>query len=191
MALRIRSKWRGNHAASLEENATALAYIIWQLGLGSARNLHTERFDYDDDDQRVAVIAEYLCFLVHIADRLAYEALPGPERQAFVETLAQDCARQMQRNQEDIFGPGEYRQIFIDLLNQRGAEYAAGKFANHEPGFDLLRGLGRHVQAIMGESQTNRWVIDQVMSIDAPEAVEQVCKSMDNLLASTHPDKSG
>ena len=185
MALRIRNKWRANRPASLEENATALAYVIWQLGLGSARNLHTERFDYDSDEQRVAVIAEYLCFLIHIADRLAYVTLSDSERQTYIVTLAQDCARHMQRNQEDIFGPGDYRQPFIELLNQRAAEYATYKFTGHEPGFDLLRGLGQHVQTIMGESQTNRWVIDQVMSIDAPAAVEQVRKSMDNLFASS------
>jgi len=34
----------------------------------------------------------------------------------------------------------------------------------------------------MGETQTNRWVMDQVMEIVGPELVEQLKKSVGNLL---------
>ena len=36
----------------------------------------------------------------------------------------------------------------------------------------------------MGVSQTNRWVMDHVMEISAPELFEKVSKSVDDLLAS-------
>ena len=34
----------------------------------------------------------------------------------------------------------------------------------------------------MGTDQTNKWVIDQVMDIDAPQAVKSLRKSLDNLI---------
>ena len=39
-----------------------------------------EDFDYESDEQRTAVIAEYLMFLVHVADRLAFEQMDAESR---------------------------------------------------------------------------------------------------------------
>jgi hypothetical protein len=33
----------------------------------------------------------------------------------------------------------------------------------------------------MGESQENRWVIDQVMDVDAPELIKQLTRIVKNL----------
>ena len=64
MATRIRDRWRNpGKQNSIEDSATALGYICWQLALTSARNLHAEDFIYEDDHQRVGVIQEYLAFL--------------------------------------------------------------------------------------------------------------------------------
>lgn len=189
MALRIRSKWQTKvpQTVSLEDNAGALAYVIWQLALGSAKNLHAEDFHYDNDEQRVAVIAEYLCFLVHVADRMVYSSLDDDQRQRFVITLVTETTRHIQRNKEDIMGRGDYRSAHIELFNQRSAGYAETSFdeQQRQPGFDMLRYIGQKVLEIMGSSQTNRWVIDQVMEIDAPEAVDQVRKALDNLFTTS------
>ena len=183
MALRIRSKWRpSQQQVSLEDNSTALAYIIWQLALAAAKNLHVEDFEYDDDKQRVAVITEYLCFLVHVADRLAYYQLQldDEQRQRYIVTLAQQTARHLQRNTEDIMGPDDYHTPYINLFNERSADYATTTFSDN-PGYDMLRYLGLKIQAVMGNSQTNRWVIDQVMEIDALNAVDELRKAYNNL----------
>ena len=131
------------------------------------------------------MIAEYLCFLIHISDRLVHGSLDESARGEFVAALAHGVARHYQRNLEDVHGRDcDYRQQFIDRLNERAGEYGAQRFAGGAPGFSMLRGLGRHVQDVMGESQTNRWVIDQVMELDAPEAVQALQRSMDNLFGS-------
>ncbi len=100
MKTRIRSKWQRNKGkpASLEDNATALAYIIWQLALAVAKNLHAEDFVYDSDDQRVAVIVEYLAFLVHVSDRFANESMDNEARERFIGSLGSGVARHLQRN---------------------------------------------------------------------------------------------
>lgn len=182
MKLRIRDKWNNRRNATLEENANVLAYNIWQLALAGAKNLHAEEFDYTNDEQRVGVIREYLMFLVHIADRLAYPRLDDEERGRFVSRLARDTARQLQRNQEQIMGSGDYKSAYIDDLNMRMATYAEGSFDGDKPGYSLLRNFGEKVQAVMGSDQTNRWVIDQIMGIDAFDAVKQTTKTLNNLL---------
>ncbi len=181
--MRTRDKWRNSsRSRTLEDNATALAYVCWQIALDRAKNLHREDFDYSADEQRTDVIAEYLCFLVHACDRLVHGRIDETARGKFVGTLAHGVARHYQRNLEDVFGrERDYRSSFVERLNQRSAEYAACSFSGTEPGFSMLRGLGRHVQDVMGEGQTNRWVIDQVMELDAPEAMLELKKSMDNL----------
>ncbi len=181
--MRTRDKWRDNdRGRSLEEHATALAYICWQIALDRARNLHGEDFDYQSDRQRTTVIAEYLHFLVHVSDRLVHGQIADSSRQAFVGVLGRGVARHFQRNLEDVYGHGkDYATPFIDDLNARCAQYAADRFADGEPGFSMLRGLGRHIQDVMGEDQTNRWVIDHVMQIDGPAAVLELKKSVDNL----------
>jgi len=186
--MRTRSKWRDTgRAHSLSENATALAYVCWRIALARARNLHAEDFDYENDRQRTSVIAEYLCFFVHIADRIVHGSLGDDDRATFVSTLAGDVARHYQRNLEDVFGRGrDYRGGFIELMNERIAEYSGYRFEDGSPGFQMLRGLGRNIQDVMGESQTNRWIIDHVMELDAPAAVQELNKAMDDLFGTAN-----
>ena len=180
---RLRSKWRNkDRAVSLEENAVALGAAVWRIALNAAKTLHAEDFDYDDDVQRVGVIQEYLAFLVHLADRLAHGQMADEQRERFVSSLAHDVARRLHQNQLEIMGAGDYRERFIVVLNERTDEYAGTRFTADGPRYQALRAFGHNVQNVMGDSQTNRWAIDQVMEIDAPEAVTQVRLVMANLL---------
>jgi hypothetical protein len=81
-------------------------------------------------------------------------------------------------------GPGDYRRSFITLLNERVSEYSQASFADEQPGFELLRCFGEKILTVMGSTQVNRWVKDQVMTVDAPEAVENLKMGMDNLFGS-------
>jgi hypothetical protein len=44
-----------------------------------------------------------------------------------------------------------------------------------------MRHLGYEIQKIMGESQENRWVIDQVMDKDGVEIDREIRRSVSNL----------
>ncbi len=187
MKRRIRSKWRGGRTkpVSLEENAVALAYVIWQIALSTTKNLHAKDFVYDSDKQRISVIAEYLVFLVHVADRFAHAEMEDAARERFINVLAHSVAKHLQRNQADIMEPGDYRGPFIALLNERVSEYSQASFTDEGPGFEMLRCLGERILTVMGSSQVNRWVKDQVMTVDAPEAVENLKMALDDLLGSS------
>jgi hypothetical protein len=190
MAIRIKSTWHDSGrnrpaAKSLEDSAQALAFIAWRLALEGARELHREGFEYLSDKERVGVISEFVAFQVQIADRLAFDRLDDVERRDFINALGQRLADHIQDNLVDIAGPGNYRKPFIDMLNERLGEYAGLSFRDGEPGFDFLRYFGARALAVMGDSQTNRWVMDQVMSVAAPKLVERLSASMDNLFKGT------
>ncbi|RKZ33716.1 MAG: hypothetical protein DRQ37_08585 [Gammaproteobacteria bacterium] len=187
MAIRIKSRWperkAGQEAARrMDEHASALGFITWRVSLETAKSLHREGFSYDSDRERVGVITEFLAFLTHCVDRLTHGRLGDDERDELVNCLGHHLADQIQDNLTDIVGPGNYRSPFIQLLNDTLEEYSGLSFADGEPGFDMLRYLGGRILSIMGEDQTNRWVLDQVMSISAPEAFDQVQKALQDLL---------
>jgi len=189
LALRIKSKWseRAREAmgdALIDENARALAYIFWRIALDKAKNLHGEDFVYDDDRQRVYVIGEYAALLLQVADRLAYLRLTDEDRARFVNTLARRLADHMQDNAEDLFGPGDYRSPFIAMLNVRGEGYAEFEFDPDGENYGFRHYFGSHVQKVMGgEHHINRWVIDQAMDVDGPDAIARAVKAFEDLFS--------
>ncbi len=182
MRLRIRNSFKNRDSATLEEKANILAYNIWQISLAGAKNLHQQDYIFDDDAQRVGVIREYLVFLVHLADRMVYDQLGETERAQFVNELAKYTANQIQRNTEEIAGPGDYKENYLATINERFDEYARGSFENGMPGYSLLRMFGENVSQIMGDDQTNKWTIDQIMDIDGPMMVEKMAASLESIL---------
>ena len=184
MALRIKSHWHDDDAErSLDEIAGALAFISWRIAKDRAINLHGEDYVYDSDEQRFAVIIEYLIFQLQIVDRIASISLelPDQDRQQLVVTLAKHLAGHLHDNSVDIFGPGDYVGPFIKKLNQRGTEYAELNYTEEGPSYPFMRHLGYEIQQVMGDSQENRWVIDQVMDRDGLEIDREIRRAIANL----------
>ncbi|GAB0148563.1 MULTISPECIES: hypothetical protein [Marichromatium] len=185
MALRIKSHWSDpDRARSLDEVAGALAFIAWRIALDRAINLHCERFVYRDDAQRLAVIEEYLVFLIQIADRLAHARLDEDRRRDLITGFARRVFDHVQDNATDLLGPGAHGAAFIERLNARSGEYAEYGFTDEGPSYALLRHLGFEIQRLMGEGQENRWVIDQVMDQDGWEAYRRFDRAFADLFES-------
>ena len=184
--MRIRDRWPAREqSVSIEENAGALAYVCWQVALDGTKQLHAQEFNYRDDSQRVAVIIEYLVFLIHICDRISSTHLQPEDRESFIIKLTQFCAGHLHRNAEEVLGPGDYTEGFIDTFNNRSKEFSQCKYEKAGPGYSLLRTFGAKIQQLMGYDQTNRWIMDQITEIDARNAVDQVQKSIQNILGSS------
>jgi hypothetical protein len=184
VALRIKSRWHDDDAdRSLEEIAGALAFISWRIAKDRAINLHGQDYVYDSDEQRFGVISEYLIFQLQVVDRIAHLSidLPEKERQQLVVTLAKHLAGHLHDNSVDIFGPGDYVGPFIAKLNQRGSEYAELNYSDEGPSYPFMRHLGYEIQQVMGDSQENRWVIDQVMDRDGIEIDREIRRAISNL----------
>ncbi len=183
MRMRMKSRWRDKQRPrSLEDNAIALAINAWRIALTCAKHLHEEGFRYESDEQRIAVIAEYLIFLVHWADRLALARMDAQERERFTTTLVRQVARHIRENEEMM---GLEPLPFFERLNERTEDYAEIPFEEASAGYSALRYLAGKIQAIMGEDQVNRWVADQIIDIDAPEAAQNLKQAMDGLFGTT------
>ena len=184
MALRIKSRWHDDdQERSLEEIAGTLGYIIWRIAKDKAINLHGQDYAFDSDEQRMAVIIEYLIFQLQLVDRLAQQriGLDDEARQEMIIETAKKLAGHVQDNSFDLFGPGQYIPPFIAKLNERGAEYSDYQYTEDGPSYPFMRHLGYEIQQVMGESQTNRWVIDQVMDRDGIDIDRQIRRAVDDL----------
>ena len=189
MAIRIKSRWHHSERnesrhKGFADSAGALAFIVWRLSVEHARELHREGFDYASDRERIRVISEYCAFALQLVDRLAHRRVGDDARATLVVALGRRLADLMQDNLLDVAGPGEYRAPFVEMLNDRLEDYSRFAFDEAGPDFEALRYLGDRVMRSMGISQTNRWVMDHVMEISAPELFGKVSASVDDLLAS-------
>ena len=189
MAIRIKSRWHRSERNEAQrktfaDSAGALAFIVWRLSVEHAKEIHREGFDYASDRERVRVISEYCAFAVQLVDRLAHRRIDDEARAVLVVALGRRLADLMQDNLLDVAGPGDYRAPFVEMLNERLDDYARFEFDDEAPGFEALRYFGDRVMRSMGVSQTNRWVMDHVMEISAPDLFEKIARSVDDLLAS-------
>jgi hypothetical protein len=184
MALRLKSHWHDDEAQrSLDEIAGAIAFIAWRIAKDKAITLHGERFVYESDQQRMAVIREYLYFQVQIVDRLIHADMQEADRRKLIVGLALKLASHMQENSLDLFGPGDYGAPFIAGLNARSDEYAALNFDADGPSYPFLRHLGHEIQCVMGARAENRWVIDQVMDKDGWDVYKKLARAVSDLLS--------
>ena len=184
MAVRIKAHWHNEDVErSLDDIAGALAFISWRLATDKAISLHGADFVYESDHQRMSVIQEYLVFALQLVDRIASDrlGLAEDDRRELVLAVARRLAQHVQDNATDLFGPGHYVAPFIELINQRGAEYAEYGFTDEGPTYPFLRHFGYEIQQIMGHEGENRWVIDQVMDKDGYEVYRQLSRAVEDL----------
>lgn len=181
--MRVKSRWSNKgRERSLDEIGGAAAFILWRIAQQGTLNLENEGFQTDTNAQRLDVIAEFLAFLVHLADRIKAEQLELEERQEFITSLARHLADQMQINRTDAQGKGEYRRDLVNLLNERAADYAEFSMTDAQPGYAFRRYFGEKVRAVMGEKD-NKWITDQVMDVEVPEVLKPLNKALRELFS--------
>lgn len=183
--MRIKSHWhKSDKPRSMQQTASVMAFIIWRLAQNALKRMRTEQYDIDPGQQYFAFLSELLVFLIQIADRIAYQKLDAAQRSEFTTALAIRIAEILDDNQSDLMGrlqAGSYKARFIALLNELSADYAEFEYTAAGPDFAFLRYLGSRVMETMVQKDRH-WVIDQIMAIEAPEAVADVQKGMRSLL---------
>jgi hypothetical protein len=183
VATRIKNQWhKEDRTRSTDEVAGAIAFNSWKLAMDKAVNLQNENFRYQSGEQQMQVLGEYLIFQVQITDRLAHDSLDDEQRRQLITAVVLRLAEHIQNNTAEMLGSGDYGSPFIKKFNQRAAEYAELGFSDEGPSYPFLRHLGYQIQCIMGESQENRWVIDQVMDKDGPEVYTQLKRAIRHML---------
>ncbi len=185
--IRIKTKWfkKDGEAKDAGETASVLALIMWRLADKFTANLSKADYDIVTPQRGFILLAEFLAFEVQFADRLAYNRIDDASRAAFIQALAKRLAEIMEENIRDVAPHDDegydYQAGFIDLLNRRLTDYATFEMTDEKPGFATLRYLGNRIHEVM-EKRDQPWIIDQIMEIEAPEAVESIKKAMRGLL---------
>lgn len=180
--MRIKSRWFKDHQRTPQEIAGALAFVIWRIGDNALKNTRNAKFEIAIGTQYFSFLTEFLVFLIQVADRIAYRQLSAEDRMTFTSALANRVAETLAENQSRLMGNtiAEHKQFFIDKLNQRAGEYAEFNYGTDGPEFAFTRYLGFCMREVMDEKDAT-WVIDQMMGIAAPEAVEMVEKTLRDL----------
>ena len=181
--MRIKSHWfKSGCERTAQEIADALAFIVWRIGDNALKNTRKADFEIKVGTQYFAFLVEFLLFLIQAADRIAYRRLCAEDRFAFTSTLANRIAETYAENHSRLLSgsSGEAKQHFINLLNQRADGYADFDYGEDGPSFNFTRYLGYCMEQVMDE-QDSGWIIDQMMSIEAPEAVQMLEKTIRDL----------
>lgn len=182
--MRIKSNWfKAGREHTPAELAGALSFVVWRIADDALKKTRKADFVIEVGPQYFAFLTEFLLFLIQVADRIAWRRLPEQGRHAFTTALANRVAETHAENESRLLGGdmAECKRRFIDRLNQRAGEYAEFGYDENGPDFAFIRYLAWCMGEVMDEKDSG-WIIDQMMSIQAPEAVEMVEKTFRNLL---------
>jgi len=158
----------------------------WKLSQAAIKNMREAQFDIDIGRQYFDFVAEYLAFMLHAADRIAYRKLDAEKRTGFTIALARRLAEVVEDNRDMLIAdsiPDTCRRYFIDLANRRGDDYAAFGYDDKDgPDFGFRRYFGSRLLEILPDKD-HAWVVDQVMEIEVPEAIASLERTLAGLFA--------
>lgn len=185
--IRIKSQWfRAGSEKTPEQTASVVAFTTWRVAQNMLKQMRAAQFDIDIGVQYFAFTREVLVFLTQVLDRMAYQRMTPEARVAFVTALVKRVAEILQDNEDGLMGqpePGQasHYEQFIDLFNELADHYADFGFNEQGPDFDFVRYLGYRIELLMPKKD-QRWVLDQVMANEVPQAVAYLQKAMDGVL---------
>ena len=189
--MRIKSEWFRNGATKTpQQTASAMAFITWRVAQNMLKQMRTAHFDIEVGAQYFAFTREVLVFLTQVLDRMAYDRMGAEGRAEFITALVRRLADILQENEDTLLGvpvagqPSHYDE-FVVLFNELADHYAEFGCDTAGPDFAFVRYLGHRIEALMS-AKDQRWVVDQIMAIEVPEAVQTLRRGMAGVL-STEP----
>jgi len=189
--IRIKSQWfREGAAKTPQQTASAMAFITWRVAQNMLKQMRSASFDIEIGPQYFAFTREVLVFLIQVLDRMADERMEASLRAEFMTALVQRVAEVLQENEDGLMGvppagQASHYDQFIDLFNELADHYADFGFDAQGPDFAFVRYLGHRIEALMPEKD-QRWVVDQIMASEVPDALEMIKRGMQGVL-STEP----
>ena len=181
--MRIKSNWfKEGRARTPQEISDALAFTVSRIADNALKNTRKADFAIEVGPQYLDFLAEFLVFLILVADRIAYRDLSAEDRTTFTGNLANRVAETYAENRsrlldDDLKG---CKQQLVDLLNQRAGEYADFGYDEKGPEYGFYRYLAFCISNVLSEEDA-KWVVDPMISFEAPEAVQMVEKTLRGL----------
>lgn len=180
--MRIKSRWsKRGKTHTVEEIAGAVAFIAWRIAGNCLLSLENNEFQTDTHEHRLSIISEFLIFTIHMIDRMTIENFDENERIRFITELVTKTSKHLEDNKRDLMGAGDYREEFVNRLNERTNDYAQFSYdAKDGPSFPMKRFFGDKMASIMGE-KNQKWVADQIIEIEVRDIMQHLRKSVPNL----------
>lgn len=180
---RLRKAWHSaGRDRSAEEIGQALAVSAWKVARESVEHLLAADFDFEGEVHRFGILEEWLAFLIHVTDRLAQQRTDDLRRARLIKAMAYRLADTLDDNARDRTTREGARRAFIDRVNEAGHDYAECSMAGDSPGMNFLRCLGAGVCRAAPEID-RRWLMEQVVEVEAPGAVKQYIRSAVSLMS--------
>ena len=192
--VKVRTIWfKKDGERTADEIASAVASTTWRVADKAVDNLGRENYDIITPARGFKLIAEFVAFLAHYCDRMAYATLSPERRITVLQAVSNRLGEVMQENIIEMIGTDatrNYKAEFIDFLNRRFNDYAEFEFPDDEKAsFPALRFLSLQIREEMGDDDKT-WIMDQIMDIEMPEMMGTVRKSFMGLLSDA-PVKRG
>ena len=182
--MRIKSKWHDSHIKSADDIGGALSFVAWRLTRNALEDLINEDFIIEKA-QVFDVIAEYLCFLIQCIDRLIFSILKANDRKIIMKKLIKQCSFYYAENKSERIGEEVHHKEFLKLYNERVEDYSAFNFTEGEPDYSFYRYFAEKIKCAMTKVD-EKWIVAQMIEIQAPKAFETIKKSVDNTVMSVH-----
>ena len=182
--VRVKQNWNQDSSSrTLPQMANAIGATIWKLAANVLLNLENENFETTTQGQRVDILEEVVCYLVHFCDRWMYPQADQQQRTEFISCLVKDMARMLEDSRIDVQGVAEYQTAFVDKLNQRSQDYAGFSYSAAEgASFAMRCRFGTYLQETMG-ARDNRWIPDYIVGREAPEIETALKNSLVGLVS--------
>ncbi|HCI12846.1 MAG: hypothetical protein A2063_04640 [Gallionellales bacterium GWA2_60_142] len=182
--IRIKSNWfKSGREHGPEELAGAVSFVASRMADNALKNTRKADFEIAVGPQYFAFLTEFLIYAIQVADRIAYRRLSAEDRATFTGILANRIGDTYAENESRLLG-GDIRECkhrFIERLNQQADGYADFDYGEDGPSFNFTRYLGYCMDGIM-DAKDSGWIIDQMITVEAPDAAETIEKTMRNLL---------
>lgn len=193
---RLKTHWfRHGDARAAAQQASAAAFVVWRIARHAVDRMRHAQFGVEIGPPYFAFLREMLAFLVAITDRIAHARLAPEQRAEFTSALVRHLARILQDSEDDLLGPApaaapSHGDSFIDLVNELATHYAEfgadpslpPDATGFEPDFAFLRYLGHRLEATVAAHE-RRWVQDQVIACEAPDAVAMLQRALGDLFS--------
>ena len=193
---RLKTHWfRHGDSRGAAQQASAAAFIVWRIARHALDRTRYAGYNVDIGAPYFRFLREMLAFLVAVADRIAHARLAPEQRADFTSAMVLHLARILQDSEDDLVGPApagspSNADSFIDLVNELATHYAdfgadpklPAEPGGFEPDFAFLRYLGFRLEATV-PPEDKRWVQDQVIACEAPEAVSMLQGSLRDLFS--------
>lgn len=183
--LRLKARWfKPGQAANPAQTGSAIAFIAWRVASHAIRRMRDAGFDIDAGPAYFGMLRELLVFLLAGADRIAYARLGAEARTPFTTTLVLRASEILEENEADLLGPvagAGYGERFVEQFNVLSSHYAEFGWSEREgPDFAFVRYFGHRLEPLLPEKD-RRWVLDQAMAVEVPEAVAMLRRAMDEV----------